>query len=59
MSAPKDYVVYIDENNKTQAVIDDYENTSRELREQGYKIIGYVSAGRQADAVEYGDVQLR
>jgi hypothetical protein len=59
---PKDWIVYIDEKNETQAVlaidIKGYLQTDF-LEAEGNKVIGNVSAGTQKDAIAYGDQVLR
>jgi hypothetical protein len=59
---PKDWIVYIDEKNETQAVlalgINGYLQKDF-LEAEGSKVIGYVSSGTQKDAIAYGDQVLR
>ena len=56
---PKDWIVYIDEKNNTRAAIDNHTGTEVDIIEEGYKIIGFVSSGSEAEAVAYGDQVLR
>lgn len=62
MASPKDYLVYIDKDNKTCAVIIDggiWLHKRAELQDSGLKIIGYVSSGSEKEAIQYGDQVLR
>ena len=69
MSTPKDWIVYIDPNGKTQAVVVvrrlhksnlDCEFKQRSyLEAEGNRVIGLVSSGTEKDAVIYGDTVLR
>jgi hypothetical protein len=59
MAIPKDYVVYIDENNNTQAALQDYETVEPDLKKRKLKIIGFVSSGSKADAIAYCDQMFR
>ena len=60
MSSPKDYILYIDKDNKTQAAIALWLTDVRsDLENDGNKVIGVVSSGSEKDAIEYGDQVLR
>jgi hypothetical protein len=56
---PKDWIVYIDHDNKTRAVVDWHTGTEVEIAEEGNLVIGFVSFACEKDAVDYGDQVLR
>ena len=59
---PKDFIIYIDNDGKTRAVIDEHndrDDMTDKLHAEGNLCIGYVSAGSEADAVAYGNQVLR
>lgn len=62
--SPKSYTVFIDDKNTTRACLtfaihDNSKDTDKMLEAQGCKVIGYVSAGTERDAIIYGDEVLR
>ncbi|MBW2645195.1 MAG: hypothetical protein JRE23_03265 [Deltaproteobacteria bacterium] len=59
---PKDWIVYLspsDEFKLTHAVLDTHEGMDVLMHKEGNKIIGYVTAGNEKTAVDYGDQVLR
>jgi hypothetical protein len=59
MATPKDYIVYIDKDDKTRACLNYSYISEESLVEEGNKIIGYVSSGSEAGAIAYADQVLR
>jgi len=55
MATPKDWIVYIDgQTQKLHAVLDTHQGMDVLMDKEGHRIIGYVSAGTEASAVQYG-----
>jgi hypothetical protein len=62
MALPKDWIVYIEKDtNETRAdIISDYTSLpAEELEKKGHKVIGYISSGSMAEAIQYGNEVLR
>lgn len=59
---PKDFIVYIDPENTTRAVLNTHEvltrDTCRQLESEGCYVVAHVSAPSEVDAIAYVDQTL-